>query len=122
MKPVSRAQLDGVIYDEAYAEMMRWMLVNWSDMQASEDVHPHAILAIVMIRRLKEFQPSEALTPEILGMVTWDDVVAELDVGKKGIDVVCETLFLPILGYLLKAQCCVLCLPHLRLYTKGAAS
>lgn len=73
-----------VIYNKAYAEMMRWMLVNWGDMQVSSDVHPHGVLSVVMIRRLKEFLPCEACSLELLGMVTWDDVVAELDINKKG--------------------------------------
>lgn len=89
------AQLDDHIYEEAYAEMMRWMLLNWSNMQVSQDhIHPHGASKVAMVRRLKECPPDEELSPEVLGLTTWDDVVAELDVGNKGILVLSDMITL----------------------------
>lgn len=77
--------LDGPKYEHAHVEMLCWMLEHWARMAAhQEDVHPHGILSIVLIRNLKEFPPREQFCPEVLGLFSWDEVVEVLDFDGKG--------------------------------------
>eukprot|EP00571_Detonula_confervacea_P003366 CAMPEP_0172325364 /NCGR_PEP_ID=MMETSP1058-20130122/53821_1 /TAXON_ID=83371 /ORGANISM="Detonula confervacea, Strain CCMP 353" /LENGTH=1030 /DNA_ID=CAMNT_0013041887 /DNA_START=6 /DNA_END=3098 /DNA_ORIENTATION=- len=71
-------------FEEAYVELCRWTLMHMAHHNGQNDIHPQAIISIIMIKKLVAKPPRGSLHPELFGFDTWGEFVGALDATKKG--------------------------------------
>jgi len=78
---------DSKKFDRAFVEFYYWMFViklNNAAVLCNVDVHPHGILSTGCLRMLRENPPGQDFQPEVFGLHSWGDIVAAIDVTRKG--------------------------------------
>lgn len=71
------------VYEQAYVEMLKWMIANLQDDENS-DIHPGAYISSKFVSKLLSHPPKSPLTPSLFDCFTWDEVIGKIDTGKKG--------------------------------------